>query len=64
VEKELFLSGYCRALDGSRTVCILLEDGNLEEADCDFPSCPHMKDCTIAKGIEASLQENNNWRNS
>ena len=41
METEKILSGYCRAIDQSRMVIGVFEDGRLEEADCDFPSCPH-----------------------
>ena len=34
MEKELFFSGYCRMLDGARTVACVFEDGALTEADC------------------------------
>ena len=49
---ELFLTGYCRALDKSRIV--LVEDG---EADCAFAGCPHASVCEIAKKITESLEE-------
>ncbi|MBQ8757594.1 MAG: hypothetical protein IJZ48_05040 [Oscillospiraceae bacterium] len=51
MEKELFLSGYCRNQDQSRMVCIVTEDGTLTEADCDYLCCPYTKECTIAKQI-------------
>ena len=34
MEKELFLSGYCRQIDCSRMVAAVLEDGTLTEVDC------------------------------
>ena len=43
---EIIVSGYCRAIDGSRTV--MVEEG---EADCFFPDCPHAADCPIAKQL-------------
>ena len=52
MEKELFLSGYCRALDSSRMVAIVIDDGNLEEADCAYPGCPYAPNCPIAQKIE------------
>ena len=55
MEKELFLSGYCRALDGSRMVTIVIEDGRLAEADCAYPGCPYAPGCPIAAKIEESL---------
>ena len=57
MEIEQFFSGYCRALDGSRTVCAVKENGQLCDADCDYPACPHINECTIAKGIQSFLAE-------
>ena len=56
MEKELFLSGYCRCLDGSRMVAIVVEDGKLEEADCAYPNCPYAPGCPIAAKIEEELR--------
>lgn len=55
MEIEQFFSGYCRVLDGSRTVCAVKQNDELLEADCDYPSCPHFKECTIAQSITAFL---------
>ena len=50
MELEEFISGYCRALDGSRTV--LLEGTNDEyTVDCSFGSCPYEASCLIAQKI-------------
>ncbi len=46
---EAFFSGYCRVLDGARTV--LVEDG---ETDCDYPDCPYAQSCPIGKQIAAA----------
>lgn len=51
MEREEFISGYCRALDASRTVCTVLTDGKLEEADCAYGNCPHEPVCAIAQKI-------------
>ena len=51
MESEVILSGYCKCIDGSRTV--MVEDG---EPDCLFTTCPHTNDCPIAKNIR-QLQE-------
>ena len=56
MEQELFITGYCRQLDGSRMVCIVLEEGKLEECDCCYGSCVYQSNCTIAKEIDR-LQE-------
>ena len=50
---EVFLSGYCRCLDGARTVLVDTED---DCADCAYPDCPHRAACPIAEEIEKLLQ--------
>ena len=57
MEKETFISGYCRAIDQSRMVAVVTEDGELVEADCCFGSCPHEPSCLVAKQIR-ELTEN------
>ena len=57
MEQEVFFSGYCRRLDASRMVAVFTVDGELEEADCQYGSCPHQSDCQIAAKIEELLQE-------
>ena len=52
MEKELFLSGYCRTIDGHRMVCVVMEDGEITEIDCAYPHCPHAPTCPIAQKIE------------
>ena len=52
MEKELFFTGYCRQLDASRMVEVVLEDGQLTEVDCCYPDCPHAPACDIAKHIK------------
>ncbi len=59
MEIEQFFSGYCRVLDHSRTVCAIKENGVLAEADCDFPSCPHFKECPIAQNIQEFIKKEN-----
>ena len=51
MEKEVFLSGYCRTTDASRMVEVIAEDGKLLEVDCCFENCPHAVNCTIAASI-------------
>ena len=51
MEKESFLSGYCRGIDDSRMVVVVTENGELLEVDCDYGTCPHAPNCTIAKQI-------------
>ncbi len=57
MEKESFFSGYCRCLDGSRTVEVITEDGKLTEVDCAYPGCIHSSVCLIAKEIDTLTKE-------
>ena len=50
MELEEFISGYCRALDGGRTVLLEGSDGNYT-ADCSYGSCPYEAACPIAERI-------------
>ena len=52
MEQEVFFSGYCRALDASRMVSVILIDGALEECDCSYPNCPHTPNCVIAQALQ------------
>ena len=52
MEQEKFFSGYCRQLDASRRVEVILEDGEITEVDCCYGSCVHQGNCLIAKEIE------------
>ena len=51
MEKELFLSGYCRTTDASRMVEVILEDGKLCEVDCCYESCVYTPNCAVAQKI-------------
>ena len=53
MELEKYLSGYCRQLDGSRMVEVILEDGKITEIDCCYGSCIHQGNCLIAKEIDS-----------
>ncbi len=55
MEREIFLSGYCKALDQGRTVALVIEDGQLTEADCAYPGCPHAPGCPLAKKIGEAI---------
>ena len=48
--EEEFISGYCRALDGVRTVTAEKEDGTWY-VDCGYGSCPYEGNCRIAQRI-------------
>ena len=51
MEKELFLSGYCRCMDASRMVEVEIFDGGMG-IDCSYENCPHTPVCEIAKRID------------
>jgi hypothetical protein len=53
--EELFLTGYCRALDQSRTVCAEITAEKLEYVDCDYPACPYAPTCPIATQLPKTL---------
>ena len=50
MELEEFISGYCRALDGSRTVLLEGADGDYT-ADCSYGGCAYEASCPIAQKI-------------
>ena len=56
MEKELFVSGYCRSIDNSRMVAAVTEAGTLLEVDCCYETCPHTPNCTIAARIQEELK--------
>ena len=56
MEREGFFSGYCRGIDGSRTVAVEAEGQELTCADCDFPGCAHIPNCPVAKSIQEFLE--------
>jgi hypothetical protein len=55
MEKEVFLSGYCRTIDQSRMVAVVVEDGELVEVDCCYEACIHAPNCVIAENIRQML---------
>jgi len=55
MERETFFSGYCRVIDGSRTVAVEAEDNQLTFADCDYAVCPYAGNCPVGKNITAYL---------
>ena len=57
MEREEFFSGYCRCIDGSRMVAVLLNDGQLADVDCNFGVCPYEQDCALAQKIRDLLSE-------
>lgn len=57
MERELFLSGYCRCMDASRMVAVTLEDGSITDVECNFGNCPYEKDCIVVQGIQELSQK-------
>ena len=57
MEKELFFTGYCRALDAGRTVEVILEDGAVTEVDCAYPGSIHRSDCPVAAQIDEAAEK-------
>ena len=52
MEREEFISGYCRQLDASRMVEVLVVDGKTDEVDCCYGNCIYQPNCQIAKQID------------
>ena len=50
---EIFISGYCRAADGARTVTA---DPEEKTADCRYPDCAYAADCPIARELREILK--------
>ena len=53
METEAFFSGYCRQLDASRIVEVILEDGKITEIDCCYGNCVYEGSCPIAKELNS-----------
>ncbi len=53
MEEERFCSGYCRQLDASRMVEVILKRGQLTEVDCCYGNCVYQSSCLIAKEIDS-----------
>ena len=54
---EHFLSGYCRQLDGSRMVELVIENGQIDEIDCCYGECTFQSNCPIAKSVDELLHK-------
>ena len=57
MEIEKFLSGYCRQLDASRMVEVILEDGEVAEVDCCYGNCIYQANCVIAQQIDECVEK-------
>ena len=56
MEIEKFISGYCRVLDCSRLVEVLLTDNHLDEVDCCYGNCVYQPNWPIAKQIDELIK--------
>lgn len=56
MEKEYFFTGYCRNIDQSRVVAVVVENSELQEVDCCFETCIHTPNCTVAKEIQILIE--------
>lgn len=56
MEREGFISGYCRQIDQSRMVAVEAEDGTLTAVDCLYETCPYAPCCTVAQKIREFLE--------
>ena len=52
MEIEKFCSGYCRQLDSSRMVAVVISDGDVDEVDCCYGNFIYQPNCIIAKEID------------
>lgn len=52
MEEEHFINGYCRQLDNSRMVTLVMENGELTEVDCCYGNCIYQTECIVAKQID------------
>ena len=57
MEREAFFSGYCRQLDGARTVAVEAEGKELTEVDCLYENCPYAPSCPVAERIDEFLRQ-------
>ena len=57
MEKETYLSGYCRTTDQSRMVEVITENGQLLEIDCCYENCIHAPNCTIAQAVNNLIKD-------
>ena len=57
MEREAFFSGYCRQLDGARTVTVEACGKELTEVDCLYEGCPYAPACPVAEKISQFLED-------
>ena len=57
MEREAFFSGYCRQIDGSRTVAAEAQGKELIQTDCLFDRCDYAAGCPVAQKLREFLEE-------
>ena len=57
MEKEVFVTGYCRQIDQSRMVCAVLEGKRLTACDCCYGSCIYESECQVAAQLRLLTEE-------
>lgn len=62
MEEERFFSGYCRRIDGSRTVCACFEGNHLTDVDCSYESCLYAEGCPIGREISGQTERKDDMR--
>ncbi len=55
MEKETFISGYCRMTDCSRTVTVETDSAGFTDISCNYDNCVHAFVCTVAEKIRLYL---------
>ena len=53
---ERIISGYCRAQDQARTIMLEYDEGEWDYA-CDYPDCAFSSGCSLAKELQAIMEE-------
>lgn len=55
--EEKYVTGYCRQMDSSRMVEVIVEHGQVTEADCSYGNCTFQGNCAVAKAIDELNQK-------
>ncbi|MBR4744963.1 MAG: hypothetical protein IK082_12375 [Oscillospiraceae bacterium] len=55
MNEERIVTGYCRKLDGSRVLCLELEDGEWR-TDCLYPDCEFAGTCRLMETVRTETE--------
>ncbi len=55
--EEKYVTGYCRQMDSSRMVEVIVEHGQVTEVDCSYGNCTFQGNCAVAKAIDELNQK-------